>query len=160
MDIRPAFHRHLQHLVGAWLAILVALYGAIAGLAATGFIAMALLSAGEPDRWSLFGALAFCLALTVIAAIPLALAFSVLAIPFLMLQAWIVDPRPPYLRLGYIAVILYGPALLILIDHGWEPTSWPLLAAYEVTALLATALYLRLAGPFDLFPKFPPEPAT
>jgi len=152
-DRRPSA---LEGHVKAWFAVLVALYPATI-LGAVVLVLGVVLS--NPRGWSpgtgvsLFGVLAP----GAIFAIPLSLIFSVLATPFLPFRGWIVRDKAPFLRPGYAAVALYGPAILLLMQGGQPQDDFAgTLVAYEVIALTATGLYVPLARRLGLFPKPPP----
>ena len=146
------------HLLRSWLAILIALYAATFATGAGFLVALFLVSTPLPA--ATFAALPVWLLLVAIYGLFAALIFAVLATPFLMLQRFIVGSRAPYLRPGYAVVMVYGPALVVLFTGDWTATDWAICAAYEAVALIATLLYVRLAGAFALFPPEPDAEAT
>jgi len=77
--------------------------------------------------------------------LPLVIVFSVLGIPLLLFQRRIVRSSFPFLRRGYLAVILYGPAVLALIylQGGQGYLLWS--ALYELVAFVATITFVPLA---------------
>jgi hypothetical protein len=145
-------------LIGSWFAIFIALYAATVLIATAGIAALTLLSPGDGGLPNALGWFVFLLVMVLLYSLIAAAIFSVLAIPFLMLQRFIVSPRPPYLQPGYAAVMFYGPALLALFDGGWDPDTWKFAAVYEAVALMATLLYVRLGRHLDLFPPEPEAP--
>jgi hypothetical protein len=160
MNTLAAIGDRARHLACAWMAILIGLYVALVLTGIAAFTVMVLLRPGDGGVANALRTLTVRVTIAVIGAIPLAIAFAILAIPLLMLRSFIVGPRPPHLQLGYAAVALYGPALLILFGEGWHPESWPFAIAYEVVALGATLIYIRLADAFDLFPAVEGPPTA
>ncbi len=143
---------HGPRLFRAWLAILICLFPAtLATFLGGSLISMALYGGGRAHGQSWLSAilvlLVFCGGFT----IPVAIGSSVLALPFLLAQRFIVGPRAPWLRPGYLAVIAYGPALLLLA--GWETGEGRIAAYYEGIALIATLLYLPLGRRMRLLPR-------
>jgi hypothetical protein len=143
--LQPTFAQRLSSLGHAWCLMMIALYPAIL-LAGVGWIVITGSLTAE-GRQTLAGAALVAVGIGVVLSIPLAFVFSLLALPFLMLRRFIVGPHAPYLRPGYLAVALYGPALLVLC--GWRAEDWQLPALYEAIALTATAIYVRLDGPAE-----------
>ena len=79
---------------------------------------------------------------------------SVLGVPLLLFQKWIVGPHFPYLRWGYLAVVAYGPLLLAAWAWPWTDRSFYWIAViYEVVALAGTVLYARIGRSAGIFDK-------
>lgn len=136
-------------LTKAWAALLIALIPAvIAG--ATGFFLYAVISGpqdGLQHHFTVPDMLGNWLLVCVLS-LPLILGFAVLGAPLIPLQRWIVGPRFPFLRLGYLGVAAYGP-LLLAVAYRSGGEGLPLWCAlYEVVALVATALFIPMAKRF------------
>ncbi|HLZ76008.1 hypothetical protein [Phenylobacterium sp.] len=146
-------HGPFTRLFQAWIAILIALYPAIL-LSGLGWLLVIIVWSGgaqslQTIQDGLLPALGIVLACAIYA-IPLTIAFSLLALPFLVLRRFIVGPEFPYLRLGYIGVVLYGPAIVVALMGEWSSEAWLFIAPYETIALIATAFYVRLAQALGL----------
>ena len=155
MDILIVARTYALRLLRAWTTILVALFAATVLTGVVWILAISLLSPGDGGLVNALSWLPFFLTMLVLFGLVLSVICSVLAIPFLMLQRFIVSPRAPHLLPGYAAVALYGPALLILMEGRWDPQDWPACATYEVIALIATLIYVRLDAAFALVPPNP-----
>lgn len=73
----------------------------------------------------------------------------VAALPLVLLRDRILSPRPPFVRLGYGMVLLFGPLLLlawgIMRDGALVGREFLQLSAlYEVTSMSATVVYVGL----------------
>lgn len=147
----PATEGRLLRLFRAWIVILVALYPAIV-LTGAGWMIVASLAQGDAEGGrNIPAGVAIVLGFGLVLSLPMALAFSVLALPFLMLSRFVVGGRRPWLKPGYLAVVLYGPAIIAIECEGWRADQWPAIWFYETIALIATAIYVRLAKPMGLF---------
>ena len=160
MAFLTAARHRLDRLLRAWIAILLALYAATALTGLTLIVALSLRAPGDAGLASALAWFPLWFVTVAICSIVFALIFAVLATPFLMLQRFIVGPQSPYLRPGYAAVALYGPALVILADGGWRPEDLNFCAMYEIIALVATLIYVRLASHLGLFPPSEPHDAV
>lgn len=82
-------------------------------------------------------------AMVVMLGLPLAIPFAALGAPFAFARHWLVRGTFPYLRVGYLTVVLYGPALLFLAyrSNPSVPGYWMWSGLYEVVALAATLLF-------------------
>jgi hypothetical protein len=124
----------------AWTVILAALYPAIV-LTGAGYVIVASLAQGDAAVVRTIPAsLAMVLGFGLFLGVPMALAFSVLALPLLMLSRFVVGARRPWLKPGYLAVALYGPAIIAIVCEGWSADQWPAIWLYETIALIATAI--------------------
>jgi hypothetical protein len=145
-EARP---RRLERFFKAWLAILIGLLVATP-IGAVAFFAWLDLRAG-PYRVG-FGSLASGTPTLLLFSLFYAVWFTLLALPFVLVRNWIVGPRFPFLRPGYVAVTLYGAAFLALFRHGqFSPSDKAQLVIYELIALIATLTYVPVAGRFGLF---------
>jgi hypothetical protein len=147
--------RPLETFFGAWGAILIALVPASA-LGVLAFGAGILL---WPGQGGASGAqyLPLVIGAAATLAIPFGIAFSLLALPFLPFRRWIVSERRPWLKPGYLAVALYGPAILIWTSDGrWSADLEAPAIVYEVIALAATLIYVPIARRMGLFPRKAP----
>ena len=92
------------------------------------------------------------LLLTVAFSLPFMLLFAILAGLFIPFRRWIVSRRFPFIRLGYLAVVAFGPFLLSqnAWQYGWTGDDWRRYAmwvtVYEVIALAATLLFVLLVN--------------
>lgn len=141
------FKARLRRSLKAWLVLTFVMIPAT--LAA--FAGSALLSiSGEFS----FVAMAVGLAVGIAYCVPLALAFSVLGAPFVFLRRWIVTPIAPHMRVGYLAVVLYGPVLLWLFQRTQGGEDFPFgtfVVFYEVIAYLATMFFARVWRSMGMF---------
>jgi hypothetical protein len=151
MGATDTFSDRLMDLLKTWVAILFALYPAVVLTGVGWMIADGLLQGSIEGIERIPASVLFALEFGLVFGLPLALAFSILALPFLMLRRFVVGPRRPWLRPGYLAVALYGPAILVILGPGWSHDDGPMVWLYEAIALIATGIYVQLAatsGPF------------
>lgn len=95
--------------------------------------------------------------LYVVAAFGLALGSLVLGWPFALLRGWILGPRFPFLRTGYLAVMALAliPAVPFLFDGQWSVLFFAVVL--QIAILAMTAIYLLFSFIFGLFgPDSPP----
>lgn len=134
--------------VARWIALNMAIWPVVI---APSLLVFGALGAGTGDA----GGAVMGIAMGLLVGAGLGIVFSVLGAPLLPFQRRIVGPRFPYLRWGYLAVVVYGPLLLLvwaLFEGGGAALTilW-LTPVYEVVALVTTILYARIGRAGGLF---------